>query len=389
MIEFFIAKKHIIERKKQSIVSMLGIVIGLTVLTVSVAISNGLNNNMIDSVLSMSPHILVGNGGFRMSPYTDEINAIDKIKGVKGTVPKFTNQGILKAYTDYGVYQTGVQIEGMDLEKAKQALELDSLITEGEVKPKSYKEVIVGSEMAGQLGIKIGDNVEVTSAENKKMKLKVGGIFKTGYISYDSSMVIMPLRTAQIISESGDSVTSLDVILDDPYEANKLKDQVKEAVGDERIRTWGDINNNLLKALSLEKTVMIVLFSLIIIIAGFVIGIVLNTMVREKTKDIGILRSMGYGRKSIMKIFLYEGLTLGGSGIILGLALSFVILKLLKAGIFNKLTEIYYLTSIPVSISVGEVSVIVAATLAVILVSSIFPAYRGAKMTPVEALKYE
>lgn len=389
MIEFFIAKKHIIERKKQSIVAMLGILIGLTVLTVSLAISNGLNNNMINSVLSISPHILVNSGGYRIEEYEKKIEEISKIEGIKGVVPKYTNQGILKAYTDFGVYQLGVQIDGVNLESAKSFMGLDNYIVEGEIHPDKYNEILLGSEMQAQLGVKIGDVVELTSSENKKMKLKVGGVFRTGFISYDSSLVIMPLKTTQILSDSGDAVTSLDVILNNPYDASKLRKNVIDLIRDLRIQTWGDINSNLLKALSLEKTVMVVLFSLIIIIAGFVIGVVLNTMVREKTKDIGILRSMGYSRNSIMKIFVIEGFVLGGTGIVLGLAVSFVLLSLLKMGLFDKLTEIYYLTSIPVRISLGEVILIVAATMTVVLVSSIFPAYRGANLTPVEALKHE
>lgn len=389
MVEAFIAKKHIFERKKQSIMSILGIVIGITVLTVSIAISNGLNNNMINGVLSLSPHVLVSSGGYRIKPYIDKVEVLDNISGVKGTVPKFTNQGILKAYTDFGVYQLGIQIDGYDLEKAKVAMNLDKYMVKGEIEAKKYNEVYIGSQMAEQMGIKLGDTVEITSAENKKMKLKIGGVFQTGYISYDSTLVIMPLRTAQIISDSGDAVTSLDIVLDDPYDASRLRNNIRNAVPDLRVRTWGDINRTLLEALALEKTVMIVLFSLIIVISGFVVAVVLNTMVREKTKDIGILRSMGYSRKSIMKIFMLEGGFLGVSGIILGMILSFLILNLLKAGLFDRLTEIYYLTNIPVEISGVEVFTIICATSLVILISSIFPAYKGAKLTPVEALKYE
>ncbi len=389
MVELFIAKKHIVERKKQSIMSILGIVIGITVLTVSIAISNGLNNNMINGVLSLSSHVLVSNGGYRIKPYIDKIEALDKIGGVKGAVAKFTNQGILKAYTAFGVYQLGIQIDGYDLEKAKVAMELDKYIVKGEIEAKKYNVVYIGSQMAEQIGIKLGDTVEITSAENKKMKLKVGGVFQTGYISYDSNLIIMPLRTAQIISDSGDAVTSLDVALNNPYDASKLRGTIGNAVPDLRVRTWGDINRTLLEALALEKTVMIVLFSLIIVISGFVVGIVLNTMVREKTKDIGILRSMGYSRKSIMKVFMLEGSLLGISGMVLGMILSFLILKLLKIGLFDELTELYYLTNIPVEISGVEVLAIITATSIIILISSIFPAYKGAKLTPVEALKYE
>ncbi|MBN1469729.1 MAG: ABC transporter permease [Fusobacteriaceae bacterium] len=389
MIEFFIAKKHIMERKKQSIISVLGIVIGITVLIVSLSISNGLDGNMINNILSLSPHITIDNNGYYIENYEGILKDLEKINGVKGVIPTFNNQGILKTVGEDGSFASGVQIRGLDLKRAEKALDFKKIIVQGKVNHENYNEIIVGSEIFNQFELKLGDEVELTSAENKKIKLKVSGVFKTGNLDTDSATVIIPLVTSQIIAESGDVLRSIDITLTNPYDANKIISEVKSKTPNYSSRTWGEINEALLKALSLEKTVMLVLFSLLIIIAGFVIGIVLNTMVREKTKDIGIMRSMGYSRYSIMKIFLLEGIFLGALGISVGLGTSYVLMKLLKLGVFNKLTEVYYLTSIPVKISLKEVMIIVLATIFVILFSSIFPSYRASKLTPVEALKYE
>lgn len=389
MIEFFIAKKHIMERKKQSIISVFGIVIGITVLIVSLSISNGLDGNMINNILSLSPHITMDNNGYYIENYEGILKDLEKIKGVKGVIPTFNNQGILKTVGEDGSFASGVQIRGLDLKRAEKALDFKKIIVQGKVNHENYNEIIVGSEIFNQFELKLGDEVELTSAENKKIKLKVSGVFKTGNLDTDSATVIIPLVTSQIIAESGDVLRSIDITLTNPYDANKIISEVKSKTPNYSSRTWGEINEALLKALSLEKTVMLVLFSLLIIIAGFVIGIVLNTMVREKTKDIGIMRSMGYSRYSIMKIFLLEGIFLGALGISVGLVTSYVLMKLLKLGVFNKLTEVYYLTSIPVKISLTEVMIIVLATIFVILFSSIFPSYRASKLTPVEALKYE
>jgi lipoprotein-releasing system permease protein len=389
VIEFFIAKKHIMERKKQSIISVFGIVIGITVLIVSLSISNGLDGNMINNILSLSPHITIDNNGYYIENYEGILKDLEKIKGVKGVIPTFNNQGILKTVGEDGSFASGVQIRGLDLKRAEKALDFKKIIVQGKVNHENYNEIIVGSEIFNQFELKLGDEVELTSAENKKIKLKVSGVFKTGNLDTDSATVIIPLVTSQIIAESGDVLRSIDITLTNPYDANKIISEVKTKTPNYSSRTWGEINEALLKALSLEKTVMLVLFSLLIIIAGFVIGIVLNTMVREKTKDIGIMRSMGYSRYSIMKIFLLEGIFLGALGISVGLVTSYVLMKLLKLGVFNKLTEVYYLTSIPVKISLTEVMIIVLATIFVILFSSIFPSYRASKLTPVEALKYE
>ncbi len=389
MIEFFIAKRHILERKKQSLLCILSIVIGITVLTVSVAINNGLNNNMIDNILSISPHITVTNNGYYIEEYESYIEEIEKIKGVKGVVPTFTNQGIIKTDNESGSYSTGVQIQGMDFSKASKAMNLEKILVEGEIKIDEYNKVLIGSELFEQFSLKVGEQIELTSAENKKINLIIGGVFKSGSLQFDSSMIILPLKTTQVISDSGEVLRSMDIMLDNPYDAPKILPEIANIAKEYRVRTWGDINSSLLKALSLEKTVMIVLFSLIIVISGFVVGVVLNMMVREKTKDIGILRSMGYSKNMVMRIFLLEGSILGLSGIVFGIGLSYLIMYFLEKGIFDKLTEIYYLTSIPVEISLKEVLIIVAATSLIILFSSIFPSHRAAKLTPVEALKYE
>lgn len=389
MIEFFIAKKHILERKKQSIITILGIVIGIMVLTVSMAINNGLNNTMINNILSISPHITVTNNGYFIEEYETYIKDIENIEGVKGVIPTFTNQGILKSDNSFGAFSSGVQIQGMELEKAKKSMNLEKIMIKGKIEPEEYNKVLVGSELFEQFGLSLGEKVELTSAENKKVILTVGGVFKSGSLQFDSSMIILPLKTTQLISESGDALRSIDIVLNNPYDAPKISPKVAEITKEFRVRTWGDINEALLKALKLEKTVGITLFSLMIVIAGFVVGVVLNTMVREKTKDIGILRAVGYSKNTIMRIFFLEGTLLGIAGIILGMILSFIIMYLLKVGVFDKLTEVYYLTSIPVEISFKEIVIIISATAVVIFLSSVFPSFRAAKLTPVEALKYE
>ena len=149
------------------------------------------------------------------------------------------------------------------------------------------------------------------------------------------------------------------------------------------------MNRNLLSALSLEKTVMILVFSLIVVIAGFVVWVTLNMLVREKIKDIGIMRAMGFSKKNIMKIFLIQGMILGGIGIAIGTLISLTFLWYIKNNTLDFITSIYYITKIPVEISFKEIIIIIGANFGIIFISSIFPAYRGAKMETVEALRHE
>lgn len=387
MVEFFIAKKHIFERKRQSLISTLGIAIGIIVLIVSIGIANGLDKNMINSILSMTSHVLVENGD-KLSDYNELKEKIEKIHGVKGAVPSIETQGIFKYNGIYGGYISGVKIEGFDLESAKKAMDLDKKIVEGSISPDKINGVLIGKELFRNIGASLGDEVTIISSENKEIKFKIEGVFQSGYYDYDVNMILLPLKAAQYLVYSGDTVNKIDVTLNDPYKAPEIADKI---MSETKIfsRTWGDLNRNLLSALSLEKTVMIMVFSLIVIIAGFVVWVTLNMLVREKIKDIGIMRSMGFSRKSIMKIFLIQGMLLGIAGIVIGTIISLCFLWYIKNYTLAFITSIYYLTKIPVEISVKEIGIIIGANIGIIFVSSVFPAYRAAKMETVEALRHE
>lgn len=387
MVEFFIAKKHIFERKRQSLISTLGIAIGIIVLIVSIGIANGLDKNMISSILSMTSHVLVENGD-KLSDYNELKEKIEKIPGVKGAVPSIETQGIFKYNGIYGGYISGVKIEGFDLESAKKAMDLDKKIVKGSISPNKINGVLIGKELFKNIGASLGDEVTIISSENKEIKFKIEGVFQSGYYDYDINMVLLPLKAAQYLVYSGDTVNKIDVTLNDPYKAPEIADRI---MSETKIfsRTWGDLNRNLLSALSLEKTVMIMVFSLIVIIAGFVVWVTLNMLVREKIKDIGIMRSMGFSRKSIMKIFLIQGMLLGIAGIIVGTIVALCFLWYIKNYTLAFITSIYYLTKIPVEISVKEIGIIIGANIGIIFVSSVFPAYRAAKMETVEALRHE
>ena len=388
MIEYFIAKKHILERKRQSIIAILGVAIGVTVLTVSIGIANGLDKNMIDSILSISSHIVVSENGQAIDNYRELQADIEKIDGVKGVVPQISTQGILKYSGDYGSYVTGVKINGLDFDDAKSAMNLDEKVVEGTMEIKKPTDFLIGKELMEQLGAQIGDQVTLVSADNREMHLTIVGAFQSGYYEYDTTMVIIPLRAVQILSYTGDTTTSLEVFLDDVYSANRIATKIRNKTM-MRTRTWGDLNRNLLAALSLEKTVMILVFSLIVVIAGFVVWVILNMLVKEKVRDIGIMRSMGFSSQNIMRIFMLEGLFLGVLGIIIGLLISGGILWYVKDNTIHQITNIYYLNKIPVEITSKEILVIVGANIVIIFLSSIFPAYKASKLQVVEALKYD
>jgi len=365
MIEFFIAKKQMLERKKQSILSIVGVFIGITVLIVSLGVSNGLDKNMINSILSLTSHINVYSPE-NIPNYEELVKNIEEVKGVKGAVPTIETQGIIK-YEGHGEpYVAGVKVVGYDLDKAIKVMKLDDYIIDGKIDVEDKKSILIGKELAASMGAMVGDKVKLITSEETDLEMTVGGIFQSGFYEYDLNMVLIPLQTAQYITYSDETVGRLSVRLDNPYDAKAL-----------------------LSALTLEKTIMLVVFSLIAIVAGFLIWITLNTLVREKTKDIGIMRAMGFSKKNIMLIFLIQGIILGIIGIILGIIVSLILLYYIKNYAVDLVSNIYYLKDIPIEISLKEIAIIVGANFIVILISSIFPAYRAAKLENVEALRYE
>lgn len=388
MLEFFIAKKHIFEKKKQSLIGILGITIGITVLMVSIGIANGLDKNMISSILSMGSHVSVPDIE-REDNYKNLAEKLEKIDGVKGVIPKVSTQGIIKYTGIYGTHVSGVKVDGLDFEKAEKGLELKNKIVYGEMNSKKKNTILIGKELFNQLGAEIGDKITLVSPENQELPLVIGGVFESGYYDYDVNMVIIPLATAQyLLYLDENDVTSLEVTLFNPYKAEEVADKIFNKYGF-LSRTWGDQNRNLLSALALEKTVMIVVFSLIVVIAGFVVWVIMNMLVREKIKDIGIMRAMGFPKKTIMRIFLFEGMALGGIGIIIGTVLSLFILWYVENFSISGITNIYYLTKIPVELFLKEIITIIFVNIIIIFLSSVFPAYRAGKMETMEALRHE
>ena len=387
MVEFFIAVRHILERKFQSIFSILGVAIAVTVFIVSLTVSNGLEKNMITSLLTLSPHIQIkSTKGSFFNNYGDVIEKTKGIKDVKAVIPQINSQSIIK----FDNFAKGVLAKGMEAENVKNDLKLR--IVKGNNNISELNSILIGEGLSKEMDLKVGDVLSLVSAENKELKLTVKGIFKTGFLDYDSNLVIIPLKTMQILGEQGEVATEIGIITGNPQKIEEVEVQVYEKLQNDNfsVISWKTINHNLLNAVQFEKFVLIAILSLLLMIASFAVSVILNMIVREKIKDIGILKSIGYTNSHIRNIFTIEGLIIGVSGMILASILSPIILMILK-----KLFKIfmgnsyYYLEELPLYISVRELSMIYIVAFAVVFISTIYPAARAARMKPVEALKYE
>ena len=388
-IEFFIALRHITERKFQSIFSILGVSIGVTVFIVSLTVSNGLEKNMIDSLLTLTPHITIKSDyGNVIEDYETKSAELKKIDGVTAVIPKYSNQAIVK----YKEMAKGVIANGIKAESASKDLKLK--IIKGKNDISELNSILVGEEFSKEMGVDVGNEISIVSAENKEIKLVIRGIFKTGYYEYDSNLVILPLTTMQILSEKGETVTEIGINVKNPQNLeNQLKSVNEKAAifGNNNlgIYSWSELNQNLLSAVKFEKFVLVAILSLLIMIACFAVSVILNMIVREKTKDIGILKSIGYSNKNIRRIFTIEGLVIGLSGMILASIMSPLVLLLLKKmfKIFMKTT--YYLEELPLYISMKEIILIYIVTTIIVFLSTLYPAIKASRLKPVEALKHE
>ena len=361
----------------------------MTVFIVSLTVSNGLEKNMIDSLLTLTPHITMKSGyGNIIEDYETKSAELKKIDGVTAVIPKYSNQAIIK----YKEMAKGVIANGMTAENVSKDLKMKFINGKNDIS--ELNSILVGEEFSKEMGIDVGNEISIVSAENKEIKLVIRGIFKTGYYEYDSNLVILPLTTMQILSEKGETVTEIGINVKNPQNLESQLKSVNEKAamfGNNNlgIYSWSELNQNLLSAVKFEKFVLVSILSLLIMIACFAVSVILNMIVREKTKDIGILKSIGYSNKNIRRIFTIEGLIIGLSGMILASIMSPLVLLLLKKmfRLFMKTT--YYLEELPLYISMKEIVIIYIITTIIVFLSTLYPAIKASRLKPVEALKHE
>ena len=268
---------------------------------------------------------------------------------------------------------------------------------------------MIGREMARNLGIFLYDTIAVISPTGgiatpmgmvpKMKKFIVVGIFESGFYEYDSTLAFLSLKSCQEFLDMGDAVSGIDIVVDDIYKADAIARNIQSHLGFPFFaQNWMQMNKNLFAALKLEKRVMFIILSLIVLVAAFNIISALIMIVMEKNKDIAILKSMGATAATIMKIFIYQGLIVGVVGTFFGSIAGLVVaLNLQKISsfverIFNfKILpgDVYYLSELPSKVNYGDVVVIVLGTLAICFLSTIYPSLRASKLDPAEALRYE
>lgn len=382
MIELFIAYRHIKERKFQSIVSIIGVSLALIVFFTSLSISNGLKKNTINSILSLNPHITVGfhTDESKYEKIISDIKEIDK-ENIKSVIKRAPLRGFVK-------YKEQVQtpyIVGIDVEK------LDVKIIDEIKEDITEPYAIIGEKFAQNNNINIGNYINVITIEGKELRLKIKKIFKTGFLAYDQNLVMIPTNISQILLEKGDVVSTLEIKVKDPSNLkviDNIMNNVVEISDNIYAYSWADENQNLLNAIEFEEFILLVILSMLFIIASFGVSVILNMSVREKTTDIGILKACGYRDRTILKIFILEGLILGVTGMAISAISTPIVLKIISALSSSYITKTYYISKLPISISIIEIVTIYTISLIVILLASLMPAIKASKMDAIKAIKF-
>jgi lipoprotein-releasing system permease protein len=393
--ELFISWRYLATKRKEkllsliSFISVLGVAIGVMALIVVTAVMTGFDKDLRDKIVGNFSHItLSGFKNIDEKEYDAILKKIAPNPHVTGISPNVQGQVLVKEGNRF----FAVALKGISPNTESQVTKIHKYITSGSLENLKDDGILIGKELALFLGLGVNSKVLIVSPLGKQHTLKIVGIFATGMYDYDLNLTFINLKTAQEILGLGTTISNVAIKLDNLYLADKVRADLSDVLGYNYImKTWSEANQNFFAALKLEKLTMFIILTLIILVASFNIISTLIVLVVEKTKDIGILKSLGMNSGQIRNIFVLEGFIIGFLGTLLGSAGGIGLCLLLKKYQFIKLPQdIYYIDRLPVSIELWpDIILTIVAAMVITLISTIYPAVKAAGLKPVEALRYE
>ena len=408
--EYFIGGRYLRARQKQAfinlitILSIAGVAVGVMALIVVIAVMTGFEVDLKSRILGGQSHVIVLRHGGEFTDYHRVMQAIQKVDGVVASTPFVYTQGMLRSKNGL----SGAVIRGIDPATAGQVITTLKKINLPSVSDENLQSgnqatvpgIVLGKELARNLGVTEGKILYLISPRGMlspighvpaMKQFKVTGFFESGMYDFDSSFAYIHLKEAQKILRMGDSVSGIEVRVKEIYKAREIADRIIDKIRFPYwARDWIQMNHNLFRALKMERFVMFIILTLIILVAAFNIASTLIMMVMGKTRDIAILRAMGATDKSIRKIFVFNGMVIGLIGTVMGVGLGLLLCWGLKHYDIYELTgDIYYFTTnLPVKLEVINVLAIISAALVICFLATLYPARQAAKLNPVDAFRY-
>ena len=407
-IERVIAFRYLKPKKKEgflkviSIFSFMGIALGVAILIIVMSVMDGFRTELVNKILGFNPHIIV-------KPYNKKIieSDLNKLNELNDYITRtsftFSGQGILINREN----TAGILVRSYKNDDINKIDLIQNGIIDGNLESFNENTISIGKELAISLDLIVGDEITIMSTSNLQTpfgnlplqeKFKISSVFSTGLAEFDQNVVFVPFVNANSLFELSELDINLEIFLKNPEKVEQIKNQFTKMFSDHYVYSWTDLNKSFFGALKVERNVMFIILTLIIIVAAFNIISGLTILVKNKTKEIAILRTLGISKNSIARIFFLIGFTIGLlatiTGVIMGVLFSYYIeeIRILITSIFNISLfpeEIYFLSQMPSEINLTYILIVSFFSLLITFFATIFPSISAAKLDPIQALKYE
>lgn len=411
--EFFIARRYLKARSKTGFINLVtyisisGVAIGVAALIIVLSVMNGLEYEVRSRIIGFDAHIRLRRYHFEdVTAYPEIMQTIEGVPHVIGMSPYIDEKGILRKKGS-GNYSDGIMLRGADSKSIHEVSDITDNIVYGsfELGPVPQEEgndiagIVVGRYLADRLFLDIGDTVILFNITDISSMFQlpdvrpfiVTGYFETGMYEYDNTFAYISIEAAQDLFRMGDAVSGIEIRLDDLYKANTVVEDIDNRLGFPYFaETWFDMRRNLFHWIQLEKWAMFIILCLIVLVAAFNIISTLIMVVMDKTREIGILKSMGATSRSIRNIFLYESVVVGIIGTVIGFGIGYALCwAQIKYHFFSIPGDIYFVNTLPVKMQILDFSLIGTASMLICLLAGVYPAKRASDLIPVEAIRYE
>lgn len=411
LFEWMLAGRYLRARRKEGFISViagfsfLGIMLGVATLIIVMAVMNGFRKDLFSKILGLNGHVVVYKIGDDFTDYESYVEKAKSVAGVKQALPLIEGQIMVSSR----VQALGAIVRGMREADIRKLDLVSDNIRFGTIDGFDIQRgIAIGTRLANALRVNVGDKITLISPRGastpfgtapRSKSYPIAAVFELGMSEYDKTMIFMPLREAQRYFSKPDDVDVLELFVEDPEKVDEYADELRKVLGERmHVSDWRKRNETFFTVLEVERNVMFIILSLIVLVAALNIISGLIMLVKDKGRDIAVLRTMGASKSAIMRVFLITGASIGIVGTLAGLLLGIVfchyieeirqfVSELSGTPVFDE--NVYYLTRLPAEINPSETGMIVVMALVLSVLATLYPSWRASRLDPVEALRYE